>query len=377
MNKLWLGLLLIYIFSANTLIADDIANKEGVKLFERCAACHGQRGEKQALGKSLVINQMTKEQIIRSIEGYVDGTYGRSMRDLMKGQVFRLKRDQVEKIAVYVSGLNTQYKLKSLPIQVKPQCEVPSVRKVEKYVPDSFQMKIRTKRFAKELTHVKAMIVHESLTAEQAKKRGVEQTYLTKIVFQEDGKRVLEIKSTPYLSATVILKFKYKSDGGKELSIRGYNNLDKSATHSVVIRDNPNSKELPILDSDVRNKVIASLNDEAIYNYFGDVNLIQSEKIQLKAPSVASNGGSVPISVRSSIKAKRVTLFATEADEQPKMIVEWILHQQTLVDFSIRIKLVDYTNYDGNLISAVVESEDGKFYIANIIIDVAISGGEV
>ena len=377
MYKLWFGLLLICIFSANTLIADDIANKEGAKLFERCAACHGQRGEKQALGKSLVINQMTKEQIIRSIEGYVDGTYGRSMRDLMKGQVFRLKRDQVEKIAIYVSSLNTEHKLKSLPIQIKPQCETAPVRKVENYVPDSFEMKIKAKRLAKELTYVKALIKHESLTAEQAKRRGVEQTYLTNIVFQEDGKRVLEIKSTPYLSATVILKFIYKSDGGKKLSMHGYNNLGKSDTHSVVIRDNPNSKELPILDSDVRNKVIASLNDEAIYNYFGDVNLIQSEKIQLKAPSVASNGGSVPISVRSSIKAKRVTLFATEVDAQPKMIVEWILHQQTLVDFSIRIKLVDYTNYDGNLISAVVESEDGKFYIANIIIDVAISGGEV
>ena len=377
MYKLWSGLLCVSIFSANTLIADDIANKEGVRLFERCAACHGKMGEKQALGKSLVINQMTKEQIVTSIEGYKYGTYGGSMRALMKSQVAPLNKAQVEQIAVYVASLNTQYKLKSLPIQVKPQYEVPPVRKVEKYVPDSFEMKIKTKRYAKELTRVKALIKHESLTAEQAKKRGVKQVYLTNIIFQEDNKSVLEIKSTPYLSANVILKFKYKSDGGKELSMCGYNNLGKRAAHSVVIRDDSQVKKLPVLNSDTQNKTISSGNDKAIYDYFGDIDLIPSDKIRLIGPYVASNSASVPINIRSSIKAKRVTLFATEEDEKPKMIVEWVLYQQALVDFDIKIKLVDYTNYDGNLISVVVESEDGKFYIANITIDVALAGGDV
>ncbi len=258
--------------------------------------------------------------------------------------------------------------LKLLPIQAQ---------EVDKQAPDSFKMKIKTKRYAKELTYVKAMITHDSWTAKEAKLRQTQQYYLTKIVFKEDKQSVLEIKSTPYLSKNVFLKFKYQSDGGKELSMSGYNNLGKSATRSVVIKDNSHAKKLSTLTRDVRNKVITSLNDKAIYDYFGDVDLIQSDEIQLTGPAIASNGGSVPIGVRSTIKAKRVTLFASEEDEKPKMVVQWILHRQTLVDFSIRIKLVNYTNYDGNIISAVIESEDGALYVTHIKIELAIAGGEV
>ena len=377
MYKLWLGLLFASIFSMNILIADDIVNEDGVKLFKQCAGCHGQRGEQHALGKSIAINRMTKQQIITSIEGYVNGTYGGSMRALMKGQVVHLNRAQVEKLAVYVASLNSQHKLKSLSIQVKPQCEVAPVRKAEKYVPSSFKMRVKTKRYAKTLTHVKALIAHESLTDTEAKDKRTKQSYLTKIVFKEDKELILEIKCTPYLSKNLILKFKYQSPSGKKLSMRGYNNLGKSATHSVVIKDNPNSRERSTLHNKVRNKVITSLNDKAIYDYFGDVDLIQSDKIQLTGPDVAANGGSVPIGVRSTIKAKRVSLFASEEDEKPKMIVEWVLHRQALVDFDIKIKLVNYIYSEGNIISAVVEGVDGKLYVTHIKIKLAIAGGDV
>jgi len=377
MYKLWFGLLFVSIFSMNTLMANAIVNEEGAKLFKQCTGCHGQRGEKHALGKSVVINHMTKQQIITSIEGYKNGIYGGGMRALMKGQVAHLNRVQVEKIAVYVASLNSQYKLKSLPVQVKPPYDVSPVQKGERYLSDSFKMKIKTKRYAKKFTYVKAMIIHASLTAKDAERKRIKQLYLTKIVVQEDKQPILEIKSTPYLSNNLLFKFKYQSHGGKEVSIRAYNNLGKRAIHSVVIKDNPNSRELSTLHSDVRNKVITSLNNKAIYDYFGDVDLIQSDEIQLTGPAVAANGGSVPIGVRSTIKAKRVTLFASEEDEKPKMIVQWILHQQALVDFDIRIKLVNYTYSEGNIISAVVEGIDDKFYVTHIKIELAIAGGDV
>ena len=388
MYRLWFGLWFVSIFSMNMLMANDIGNEEGAKLFKQCEGCHGQRGEKHALGKSLVINHMTKQQITTSIEGYTNGTYGSNMRGLMKGQVAHLNRDQVEKIAVYIANLNSQYKLKSLPVQVKPPYDVSPLQKGERSVPDSFKMKIKTKRYAKKFTYVKAMIIHVSMTAKEAERKRIKQVYLTKIVVQEDNQSILEIKSTPYLSNNPLFKFKYQSHGGKEVSIRAYNNLGKSATHSVVIKDNPNSREHSTLHSDVQNKVITTLNDKAIYAYFGDVKLIPSDKIQLVGPALASNGGAVPIGVRSTIKANTVTLFAMEESGNTKMIVQWILQKQTLIDFQIKIKLDSYSfygantvkNYDANIypasaVSVVVEGVDGKYYISTISIEVAIAGG--
>jgi len=57
------------------------------------------------------------------------------------------------------------------------------------------------------------------------------------------------------------------------------------------------------------------------------------------------------------------------------MVAQWILHQQNLVDFSIKIKLVDYATY-GSTVSAVVEGVDGKFYVTHIKVIVGLGGSE-
>jgi len=45
-------------------------------LYKKCAGCHGQTGEKVALGKSKVIKDMSKADIVVALKGYKDGTYG-------------------------------------------------------------------------------------------------------------------------------------------------------------------------------------------------------------------------------------------------------------------------------------------------------------
>ena len=55
--------------------------------FQKCAGCHGANGEKKALGKSKVISNMAKADIVAALKGYKDGTYGGPMKGLMKGQV--------------------------------------------------------------------------------------------------------------------------------------------------------------------------------------------------------------------------------------------------------------------------------------------------
>ncbi len=54
-----------------------------------CKGCHGQNFEKKALGKSMIVANMTKQAISDSLVGYKNGTYGGPMKGVMKGQVAR------------------------------------------------------------------------------------------------------------------------------------------------------------------------------------------------------------------------------------------------------------------------------------------------
>ncbi len=75
---------------------------EGADLFKKCAACHGQQGEKAALGKSKIIKDMTKAEIETALKGYKDGSYGGSSKALMKGQAASLNDAQIKTIAAHI-----------------------------------------------------------------------------------------------------------------------------------------------------------------------------------------------------------------------------------------------------------------------------------
>lgn len=67
--------------------------------YTKCAGCHGANGEKVALGKSKVMSAMTKQEIVYSLKGYKDGTYGGPMKGLMKAQVAGLSDADIKAIA--------------------------------------------------------------------------------------------------------------------------------------------------------------------------------------------------------------------------------------------------------------------------------------
>ena len=75
---------------------------DGADLYKKCAACHGVNGEKHALGKSKAINEMSKEELVSSMKGYKDGTYGGAMKALMKGQVASYSDADIEAVADYI-----------------------------------------------------------------------------------------------------------------------------------------------------------------------------------------------------------------------------------------------------------------------------------
>jgi cytochrome c553 len=67
--------------------------------YTKCAGCHGMNGEKTALKKSKVIAQMSKAEIVLSLKGYQDGTYGGAMKDLMQAQMKDLSDADIQMIA--------------------------------------------------------------------------------------------------------------------------------------------------------------------------------------------------------------------------------------------------------------------------------------
>ncbi len=75
MNKIVLGTLVL-----------SVASFAAVNL-GACKGCHGANFEKKALGKSMVVKDMTKADVSASLIGYKNGTYGGPMKGIMKGQV--------------------------------------------------------------------------------------------------------------------------------------------------------------------------------------------------------------------------------------------------------------------------------------------------
>ncbi len=72
---------------------------DGATTFKKCAGCHGAAGEKSALGKSKIINTMTKKEIATALKGYQDGTYGGASKGLMKGQVAKLSETDIKEVS--------------------------------------------------------------------------------------------------------------------------------------------------------------------------------------------------------------------------------------------------------------------------------------
>lgn len=87
---------------------EGIVQKEqlnGELLYKTCVNCHGQKAEKEALGKSQIIAGWDKQRIIDAMNGYKNGTYGGVMKNIMKGQVATKTDAEIEALAIFISNL--------------------------------------------------------------------------------------------------------------------------------------------------------------------------------------------------------------------------------------------------------------------------------
>ena len=90
---------------AGAIIGSTSLMADGGTLYKKCAGCHGQTGEKVALGKSKVIQNMSEAELNTAMNGYKDGTYGGPMKGLMKGQVGKLSTDDIASLSTYIASL--------------------------------------------------------------------------------------------------------------------------------------------------------------------------------------------------------------------------------------------------------------------------------
>ncbi|WP_198305127.1 c-type cytochrome [Arcobacter vandammei] len=84
-------------------VVENEVNAEA--LFKTCTSCHGQKGEKEALGKSQVIAGWDKDRVIKALNGYKDGSYGGVMKGIMKTHVETKTPEQISALAEFISKL--------------------------------------------------------------------------------------------------------------------------------------------------------------------------------------------------------------------------------------------------------------------------------
>jgi len=108
--------------------------------------------------------------------------------------------------------------------------------------------------------------------------------------------------------------------------------------------------------------------DDAIKAMYGDIKPAESG-VTVKAPKVASNGGAIPVTVKSDIPAKTVALFQ---DVNPEATVcVYNCDKDSIIDYFCKIKM----KKSGTII-AILEGQDGKFYKGSISLEVALGGCE-
>ena len=93
-------IVLTAMFAAATAVSLSAAS------FAACAACHGAKGEKPALGKSEIIAGWDEAKVVASLNGYKAGTLNvHGMGAVMKGQTAKLTDADIADLAKQIAAM--------------------------------------------------------------------------------------------------------------------------------------------------------------------------------------------------------------------------------------------------------------------------------
>jgi len=107
---------------------------------------------------------------------------------------------------------------------------------------------------------------------------------------------------------------------------------------------------------------------DGIKSLYGNGALTPSDKIEFKAPKLAENGGSIPITVKSSLDLESIALFQ---DANPRCLsCVFSVPAGAIIEYDFRIKMRQ------TAVVTIVAKErgTGKLYTASKEIDVSIGG---
>lgn len=90
---------------ANAIAPLPEAIVDGKTVYKACSSCHGITAQNKALNKSQIIKGWESAKIISALNGYKDGSYGSTMKGVMKSQVSKLNEKEIKAVAEYISAL--------------------------------------------------------------------------------------------------------------------------------------------------------------------------------------------------------------------------------------------------------------------------------
>ncbi|ORU89792.1 MAG: thiosulfate oxidation carrier protein SoxY [Cycloclasticus sp. symbiont of Poecilosclerida sp. M] len=107
--------------------------------------------------------------------------------------------------------------------------------------------------------------------------------------------------------------------------------------------------------------------DDAYQNLFGTTTLTASDKIVLKLPKIAENGGAVPVSVKTDLDSvETINIFVK--DNPNPLTASFHIPEGTIADISTRIRLAQTST-----VTAVINA-GGKLHSASQEVKVTIGG---
>ncbi|HHD75468.1 MAG TPA: c-type cytochrome [Campylobacterales bacterium] len=79
---------------------------ESSELYKTCAGCHGENGEKQALGQSKIITSQESNLTIKQLTAYKNGELNQyGFGSIMQVQLTSLNDDDIKELAAYIEAM--------------------------------------------------------------------------------------------------------------------------------------------------------------------------------------------------------------------------------------------------------------------------------
>lgn len=111
----------------------------------------------------------------------------------------------------------------------------------------------------------------------------------------------------------------------------------------------------------------AEKSPEAIKALYGNGGLKKTDKIKMKAPKLAENGGSIPINIKTDLDLESLAVFQ---DANPKSLTAvFTIPKDAIIDYDFRIKMRQTA-----VVTIVGKGRDGTLYTIAKEIDVSIGG---